>query len=49
MLAIVKGRSPLEHSDIILLLVDHSSFKEINLSLLSGKQVIDTRGTLTGI
>ena len=36
-------------SDIVLLLVDHSSFKEINLSLLSGKQVIDTRGALIGI
>ena len=39
----------LTSSDIVLLLVDHSSFKEINLSLLSGKQVIDTRGALIGI
>jgi UDP-N-acetyl-D-mannosaminuronic acid dehydrogenase len=31
-------------SDVIILLVDHSIFKHINLSLLSGKQVIDTRG-----
>jgi sporulation protein YlmC with PRC-barrel domain len=25
-------------------LVDHTSFKSMDLSLLSGKQVIDTRG-----
>ena len=31
-------------SDVIILLVDHSIFKHINLSLLSGKQVLDTRG-----
>ncbi|MCW8899153.1 MAG: UDP-N-acetyl-D-mannosamine dehydrogenase [Gammaproteobacteria bacterium] len=30
--------------DIVILLVDHSEFKEMDLSLLSGKQVIDTRG-----
>jgi len=36
-------------SDILLLLVDHAPFKEINLSLLSGKQVIDTRGIWVGI
>jgi hypothetical protein len=36
-------------SDILLLLVDHLTFKEINLSLLSGKQVIDTRGTWVGV
>ena len=39
----------LASSDILLLLVDHEPFKEISLSLLSGKQVIDTRGTLVGI
>jgi len=33
----------------LLLLVDHLPFKEINLSFLSGKQIIDTRGTLVGI
>ena len=31
-------------ADIIALLVDHASFKSMDLSLLSGKQVIDTRG-----
>jgi UDP-N-acetyl-D-mannosaminuronic acid dehydrogenase len=34
----------LKSADIIVLLVDHSSFKSMDLSLLSGKQVIDTRG-----
>ena len=31
-------------ADVVVLLVDHSSFKSMDLSLLSGKQVIDTRG-----
>jgi len=31
-------------ADIIVLLVDHTTFKSMDLSLLSGKQVIDTRG-----
>ena len=31
-------------SDIIVLLVDHTSFKFMDLDLLAGKQVIDTRG-----
>lgn len=31
-------------SDIVLLLVDHSEFKNIDLSILSGKHIIDTRG-----
>ena len=31
-------------AEIIVLLVDHASFKSMDLSLLSGKQVIDTRG-----
>jgi UDP-N-acetyl-D-mannosaminuronic acid dehydrogenase len=30
--------------DIVVLLVDHTEFKEMDLSLLSGKQVVDTRG-----
>jgi len=36
--------SAIKSSDIIILLVDHTSFKSMDLSLLSGKQVIDTRG-----
>jgi UDP-N-acetyl-D-mannosaminuronic acid dehydrogenase len=31
-------------ADIIVLLVDHASFKSMDLSLLTGKQIIDTRG-----
>ena len=34
----------IKSADIIILLVDHTSFKFMDLSLLSGKQVIDTRG-----
>ena len=30
--------------DVEVLLVDHTQFKEINLGLFSGKQIIDTRG-----
>ena len=30
--------------DVVVLLVDHTLFKEINLGLFSGKQIIDTRG-----
>lgn len=30
--------------DIIVLLVDHKEFKEVDLQLLKGKQIIDTRG-----
>lgn len=35
-------------SDIVVLLVDHASFKNTNLSLLSGKKIIDTRGAWVG-
>ena len=31
-------------AEIVILLVDHASFISMDLSLLSGKQVIDTRG-----
>ena len=34
----------IKSADVIVLLVDHASFKSMDLSLLSGKQVIDTRG-----
>jgi UDP-N-acetyl-D-mannosaminuronic acid dehydrogenase len=30
--------------DIVVLLVDHIQFKSMDLSLLSDKQIIDTRG-----
>lgn len=35
----------LERADIVLLLVDHKEFKELDRSRLEGKTVIDTRGT----
>jgi UDP-N-acetyl-D-mannosaminuronic acid dehydrogenase len=31
-------------ADIVVLLVDHTPFKSMDLSLLTGKQIIDTRG-----
>jgi UDP-N-acetyl-D-mannosaminuronic acid dehydrogenase len=31
-------------SDIVILLVDHDEFKSIDLELLSGKKILDTRG-----
>ena len=34
----------LNKADIVVLLVDHSSFKLMDLSVLSNKQVIDSRG-----
>lgn len=34
----------LTKADIVVLLVDHASFKRMDLGLLSGKQVVDTRG-----
>ena len=34
----------IKSADIVVLLVDHNSFKTMDLSLLSGKKVIDTRG-----
>ena len=36
-------------ADIVVLLVDHTPFKEMDLSLLSGKQVVDTRGIWTSV
>ena len=39
----------IEAADIVVLLVDHSVFKEIDLGQISGKQVIDTRGILTDL
>ncbi len=35
----------IKSADVIVLLVDHSEFKLMDLGLLSGKQVIDTRGS----
>ena len=35
----------MKSANVIVLLVDHSQFKLMDLGLLSGKQVIDTRGS----
>jgi UDP-N-acetyl-D-mannosaminuronic acid dehydrogenase len=42
---LVELQKAIVSSDILLLLVDHTSFKKMNLGLLSGKQIVDTRGT----
>jgi UDP-N-acetyl-D-mannosaminuronic acid dehydrogenase len=34
----------LELADIVVLLVDHVQFKTMDLNILSGKQIVDTRG-----
>jgi UDP-N-acetyl-D-mannosaminuronic acid dehydrogenase len=34
----------LKSADIVVLLVDHAQFKAMDLNILSGKQIIDTRG-----
>jgi UDP-N-acetyl-D-mannosaminuronic acid dehydrogenase len=36
--------SALKEADVVVLLVDHKSFKEMDLGMLSAKQVVDTRG-----
>ncbi|MCY1375511.1 UDP-N-acetyl-D-mannosamine dehydrogenase [compost metagenome] len=36
----------LKEADILVLLVDHSEFKEIDLDTIRDKVVIDTRGAL---
>jgi len=38
----------LAQADVVVLLVDHAAFKGMDLGLLSGKQVVDTRGAWTG-
>ena len=34
----------LSQADVVVLLVDHTPFKEMDLGMLSGKQMVDTRG-----
>ena len=41
---LVDLRIALEDADVVVLLVDHHPFKAMDLGLLSGKQVVDTRG-----
>ena len=41
---LVDLKNALTNADVVLLLVDHSQFKDMDLGLLSGKQLVDTRG-----
>lgn len=41
---LVSLEEAMEQADIVLLLVDHKEFKQMDRNLLSGKVVIDTRG-----
>ena len=41
---LVSLEEAMEQADIVLLLVDHKEFKQMDRNLLSGKAVIDTRG-----
>jgi len=41
---LVNLRNAVREADIVVLLVDHFPFKHIDLGILSGKQIIDTRG-----
>jgi len=46
---LVSLEDALKRAEIILLLVDHKPFKEFDYQLLSGKQIIDTRGIWTSM
>ena len=41
---LVDLESGVREADIVVLLVDHKPFKEIDVNLLKGKQLVDTRG-----
>jgi UDP-N-acetyl-D-mannosaminuronic acid dehydrogenase len=45
---LVSLETALQSADVVLLLVDHAPFKEMDLGWLSGKQVVDTRGIWAG-
>lgn len=42
--SLVGTKDAIEQADVVLLLVDHTAFKELDRDLLAGKKVIDTRG-----
>ena len=44
LVSLVLADEAIRVADIVVLLVDHTPFKSIDLSLLSGKQIVDTRG-----
>jgi UDP-N-acetyl-D-mannosaminuronic acid dehydrogenase len=41
---LVDLNAALDSADVVVLLVDHTPFKRMDLGMLSGKQVVDTRG-----
>ena len=41
---LIEAREAVKKADIVLLLVNHQSFKDISIGALAGKVVIDTRG-----
>ena len=43
-LDLVNVEHAINSADIVLLLVDHAEFKNLDLNILSGKHIIDTRG-----
>ena len=43
-IGLVSANEAIKVADIVVLLVDHTPFKSIDLGLLSGKQIVDTRG-----
>ncbi|GAB5482726.1 MAG: UDP-N-acetyl-D-mannosamine dehydrogenase [Parasphingorhabdus sp.] len=45
---LTSAKQAIAQADIVLLLVDHSAFKDIPLESLSGKQIIDVRGFWSG-
>ena len=44
LVSLVLADEAIRVADIVVLLVDHTPFKSIDLGLLSGKQIVDTRG-----
>jgi len=44
---LVSSVDAIKYSDVIVMLVDHQSFKELSIDDLCGKQLIDTRGVFS--
>jgi len=42
--SMASANEAIKSADIVVLLVDHTPFQSMDLEVLSGKQVIDTRG-----
>ena len=46
---LVELKVAVEFSDVVVLLVDHSQFQEIDHVLLKQKQLVDTRGVWSSL